>query len=59
MNKDLPVAVAVPAGEVWEWDCPHCGKSHKTVLKPPGDVLCTTDWESEVRLVALPVKPRR
>ena len=53
----VPRVVVVPRGEIFEWDCPHCGRTHKTVMKPPVVVCCKNDHK-EVRLVALPIKPR-
>jgi hypothetical protein len=55
MAESIPNVVVVPAGEVFEWDCPYCGRTHKTVLKPPVVTGCSR-VVGNVRLIALPVK---
>lgn len=52
-----PNVVVVPSGEVFEWDCPFCGKTHKTVLKPPAMSGCSRT-KRKVQLIELPNKQK-
>ena len=53
MKRKIPRVVVVPNGEVFEWDCPHCGRTHKTVLKPPVETFCK-EQDKDVYLVEMP-----